>query len=456
MSYEYSHILKDEKICNFDFASYYYKRGKLIKQEAEQIPTAYPFSRNGNISLEIDRIRNEISTIILDPRGYQVFWFLNAIEVSGHSALDEISRIFLQSNRVVRGGINTYKLSGWMAHVLYVYQIVTHNIPTGMPPTFFKGKDEVCNTFQKMQEVYMKLSPKFKVIISVYALIHDIGVIDGVQRHDLDGEKYVEQILEDLELTEEFWNQYSITFGEAIRILKVLVTNHTLINKISAEDSDRSIADRCTLIIKKLGNVAQSISLSDLPTCYYLLGMADLIAVDDSLYTLKKYYLATNSYVYLESLFSGMPVARDLEQVALLRLGEMVNETTYSDIKNETKSILKQEDIDYHTFCEYLYQTYRLEYGTTYLKPLNSLKYTILSLYKLMSYVAKTFGTNKLSYLVIAFDATINFSKFKTAIEDGEYFYDIDTLSEQVLNVQSNNVSISYSTDTNRLSIATA
>lgn len=307
-----------------------------------------------------------------------------------------------------------------------------------------------------IEEVYMKLSPKFKVIISVYALIHDIGVIDGVQRHDLDGEKYVEQILEDLELTEEFWNQYSITFGEAIRILKVLVTNHTLINKISAEDSDRSIADRCTLIIKKLGNVAQSISLSDLATCYYLLGMADLIAVDDSLYTLKKYYLATNSYVYLESLFSGMPVARDLEQVALLRLGEMVNETTYSDIKNETKSILKQEDIDYHTFCEYLYQTYRLEYGTTYLKPLNSLKYTILSLYKLMSYVAKTFGTNKLSYLVIAFDATINFSKFKTAIEDGEYFYDIDTLSEQVLNVQSNNVSISYSTDTNRLSIATA
>lgn len=453
MVYEYLKILKNEKVGHIDFASYYYMRGVLIKKNAKEIPSAYPLSCDAN--LEIDKLKSEMPAIILDPRGYQVLWYLNAVEVSGHSLLDEMSDIFLRTNRVVRGGINTYKLSGWMAHVLYVYQIVTYNIPNGIPPSYFLGNDEVCSTFRKMQKVYGNLSQKIKLIINVYALIHDIGVIDGVQKHDQDGEKYVEQILKDLQLNEGFWNQYSLTFDEAIKILKVLVENHTLINKISAEDSDRSIEDRCACIVKKLGSVVKNFSCAELAACYYLLGLADLIAVDDSLYTTQKYNLATNSYFFLESIFSGAPIERDSEQIALLRLGEMVKETTYKDIKNETQSILRKENIDYNEFCKNLYMIYRLEYGTTYLKPLNSLKHTILILYKLMNYVGKAFGVEKLTNLVITFDSQMSSSKFKTAVENGEYLSDMEKLSNKKLSVRSGNLMISYAVDINRLFIFT-
>ena len=454
MKNEYLLILHNKRIDEFDFPTYYHNRGNMIKEGCykDAIPTVYPFDLVDGI--EIKEIKKEVASLIMHERSYQIFWYLNAVEVSGHSALDEFSSLFLETNQVIRGGINTYKLSGWMVHVLYVYQIITYNIPYGIPPKSFSN-GIIQNTFLELEKVYKLLTPSFKIVLRVYALIHDIGVVDGVQHHDIDGEKYVNQVLNDLGLTEPFWRQYDFTFQDAVATLQVLISNHTLINKISAEESDLSIKDRCDAIKSKLKNVRRIINYTDMAICYYLLGVADLIAVDDSLYTLKKYYLVSSSYQYLESVFIGKPLLRNKEEIALLRLGEMVHETTYNDIALDTQNILQKNNMSYSEFCEGLFMVYRIDYATTFLKPLHNLEYTILVLAKLINYVRVFWGSDKLVYLKIVFDSAINNVKFKKAIEKGEFVDLVERLNDNILCVKSSDLVITYALQDNVLYIST-
>lgn len=454
MKNSYLLIVNNKQISEFDFPTYYHNRGNLIKEgrDKDKIPSVYPFTLADGI--ETKKIRTDVATLLMHEMSYQIFWYLNAVEICGHSALDEFSSLFLKTNKVIRGGINTYKLSGWMVHVLYVYQIVTYNIPNGVPPKSFSN-NIMQDTFLELKKVYKLLSPSFKVILKVYALIHDIGVVDGVQHHDVDGEKYVNQVLGDLGLTDLFWKQYDFTFQDAVEILKVLVANHTLINKISAEDSDLSIKDRCDAIKAKLKNVTNIINYSDLAICYYLLGVADLIAVDDSLYTQKKYNLVSSSYRYLESVFIGKSILRNEEEIALLRLGEMVHETTYKDIALDTRDILQKNNMSYPDFCEGLFLTYRIDYATAFLKPLDNLEYTILILAQLINYVKVFWGRDKLIYLKIVFDSAINNEKFKKAIEKGEFADLVAQLSRNILCVKSDDLVIMYTLQDNILHIST-
>lgn len=454
MANQYLEILNDKKINEFDFPTYYHNRGMMIKESGNtnNIPNVYLFDLVDGI--DIKKIKKEVASLIIDERSFQIFWYLNAVEVSGHSVLDEFSPLFMETNKVTRGGINTYKLNGWMVHVLYVYQIVTYNIPYGIPPKSFSN-DIIQNTFSELEKVYKLLTPSFRVILKIYALIHDIGVVDGVQHHDVDGEKYVKQVLNDLELTDSFWRKYNFTLQDAIAILQVLVANHTLINKISGEESDLSIKDRCDGIKLKLKNTTKIINYSNLAICYYLLGIADLIAVDDSLYTLKKYTLVYGSYQYLESIFVGRPIMRNKEEVALLRLSEMVHETTYNDIALDTRIILQKNNMDYSEFCEGLFWTYHIEYATAFLKPLCNLEYVILILSKLINYVRTFFGTEKLTHLNIIFNSAIDNVKLKKGIENGEFINLIDQLNRNILCVKSHNLDITYVLQDNTFYITT-
>lgn len=454
MENEYLLIFHNKRINEFDFPTYYHNRGDMIKEgcDKDTVPSVYPFDLVDGV--EIKKIKKEVGSLIMYERSFQAFWYLNAVEVCGHSVLDEFSPLFLETNKIIREGINTYKLSGWMVHVLYVYQIITYNIPYGSPPKSFSN-DIIRNTFLELENVYKLLTPSFKVILRVYALIHDIGVVDGVQHHDIDGEKYVDQVLNDLGLTDSFWRQYNFTFQDAVAILQVLVANHTLINKISAEESDISIKDRCDAIKLKLKNVTRIINYSDMAICYYLLGVADLIAVDDSLYTLKKYNLVSGSYQYLKSVFVGKTLLRNKEEIALLRLGEMVHETTYNEIALDTQNILQKNNMSYSEFCEGLFLTYRIEYATAFLKPLYNLEYAILVLAKLINYVRVFWGEEKLIYLKIVFDSTIDNAKFKTEIEKGEFTDLVDQLNRNVLCVKSFDLVITYALQDNVLYIST-
>ena len=454
-SYIFDNFIKaiDSAVLEFDYPSYYHKRGMNIKNGSNSMLPMNPFPLRDN-DFNTSEVKSLMPEIIFSNSSHQILWYLNSVDLGEMSILDSVSYLFAETNKVVRGGINTYKLSGWMVHVLYVYQILTYNIPNGVAPTSFVGSP-VDYTFKNLKNTYEGLSCVFKTILRVFGLIHDIGVVDGVQHHDADGGKYVNRILVDLNLTEDFWAGYNARYDDIVLILQVLITNHTLINKVSAEDSDLSIREKCRAINDILSNTSGSFMYDEIATCLYLLGIADLIAVDDSLYTEKKYRLATSSHQFLKSVLKGDPLKRNTEEIALLRLGEMAYEDTYSDLKKETIEILKKQNLDYSKFCTGLYKIFRIEYATAFLKPLRKLEYSVIVLSKMVAFLMDNFGEDRLEKTYIVFDSSIDVKKLKIALDNHEFDYIISKMNRDILMEKSNNLVIIYDPHNNALILST-
>ena len=435
----------------FDFPVYYHEIGMQIKAGKDAIgENSFDVTEMPDMGI----LKKNFPQYVCSPYAYKVFWMLNSIKRADHTLLDEFSRFFYEVNQVKRGGINTYKLSGWMVHVLYVFQLVTYNISNGIIPTSFQDKD-VGKTFYKLQEYYSAMTDTSKALLWIFALIHDIGVVDGVQHHDRDGEKYVNEALLELGLDDSFWNLYGLSLSDATIVLQILVANHTLINKVSAEDSDRCIAEKCTLLCNKLEKVKNKIDYSDLATCFFILGIADLIAVDDSLYTMKKFSLAESSFKYLSSIFSNSRVDRNEDEIAFLRLGEMVYEHVYKDLKKDTCVILEKYGYDFESFCKGLFNIYRIEYATAFLKPLQNLEYTVVVLASLLDFLLSSYGIDEIGKASIVFDSAIDNEKLKRSLENNEFISTVKLLTKEDCKSLSDNLCIEYNKDRKQLVLST-
>lgn len=418
-----------EVVKTFDFPQYYRHRADEIRHDGTTSMPIYPFSDKYPISnSQIADIKKYFPSIVRHPLSPQFFWLLNAIDDNGKSVLDTLSPLFLKANKVIRGGLNTYKLSGWMAHVLYVYQIVSHNIPQGIIPSYFSHFDDTSlytTLFQELKRVYDSLTADMKFLLSIFALTHDIGVVDGVQHHDVDGVKYVEEVLFDLNINDDSLCKagISISYETLVVLLKVLIGNHALINKISAEESDLSIQERCSEIISYLNlcGVYNKVICNAVPKVFFLLGMADLIAVDDSLFTNRKFKLAYGSYCFMSSVFDGNPIHRDKKEIAILRLSEMVYDNLYSDLSQECDYYLSKLKCNEEVFWNGVFCSYRIEYGATFFKGLRSLELTINVFYSIIVFLYNVVGESKYHHTIISFDANMNMSFFKQAVEEGTF-----------------------------------
>lgn len=419
-------LLKNKHIQEFDFPAYYYKRGKMINRGNLSAMPIYPPDLNDYYA-QYELKKSDIKDLIFNKHGYAVLWYLNAIYKDGRSILDSASPLFAYSNKVTRGGINTYKQSGWMAHVLYVFQLITYNIPTGAIPSYFMTETaELKSKFQVMNEIYWNLNGDSRFLLNVLALIHDIGVVDGIQNHDKDGKKYVSAILKDLDITSQTLIDYNIKlkFDYFVELLKVFIENHTLINKVSAEESDRCIQDRVAEISSRFSKYGrkEELNFDDLAGIFLLLGMADLIAVDDSLFTVQKFELAFSSYGFLNTLFSGQDIQRDKERIALMRLHEMLPEDSYSDLMVDSNAILKNMSVDSYKFWKNLYDIYKFEYSTAYLKPLRSLEKVLFILNAIFEVISRRCDLGFCEKCIIRFKASMDSKKFIAAVDNGEFF----------------------------------
>lgn len=431
-------ILNSEEICNFDFPVYYHKRGEMINNNIVKLPSMFPFSSHTfNATREhVKCIKRNLIDLLTDNRGYIVLWYLNAVRKEDKSLLDMISPLFEGINHVTRGGINTYKQSGWMVHVLYVFQLVSFNIRNDVIPTSFLGESsELKEAFHIMNRLYWEMEEESRFILNVLALIHDIGVVDGVQNHDKDGEKYVTGILKDLSITSSILQTKNIELGfdSFCELLRIFVSNHTLINKISAEESDLCIHDKCEAILERLSiyNDLSNKIFSDMASIFLIIGMADLIAVDDKLFTLPKFTLAYDSYNFLQKMFLGFPCNRDRENVAMMRLHQMLPEDTYNDLKLDSLNILDQLSVQSEQFWNGLYEIYEFEYATAFLKLLKSLRKVLFVLSKILDFISKKQDYSLFDKSVVKFDSDMNTNTFAEAVNCGEFKNGITVLYNQ-------------------------
>ena len=427
----YKDIIQNSILLKFDFPVYYRERGKLINNNIAKLPPLCPKKMDGLISdeeISFSNIKKDIFDIFSIDKGYIVLWYLNAVRMGDISFLDQVSPFFKEINKIKRGGINTYKQNGWMVHVLYVYQLISFNIPNDFMPTSFDAADyELRNTFHVMNRLYWNMKEDSRLVLKVLALIHDIGIVDGVQNHDKDGEKYVVSILNDLSIDEITLQEYEIDYATFVELLEIFVANHTLINKISAEESDLCIHEKCSLILERLKkcNDFTDDKYKDIAPIFLLLGMMDLIAVDDSLFTVKKFELAYNSYVFLNNIFMRKKYMRKKEEVALMRLQLMLPDDLYTNLYEESNFLMKRLNIPIDEFWNGLFDVYEFEYATAFLKLLNSLEYVLIALYKMIDLFNKV--KNGDEKCIVKFDSEMPIKQFVQAFKNGEYNKAIDS-----------------------------
>lgn len=431
-------IYNNKSICKFDFPAYYQERGKMMNLGIKSLPPISPFSSYifEQTNEESRIIKEQFFNIFIDDRGYIALWYLNAMRKNDISMLDTVSSLFEKANKITRGGINIYKQSGWMVHVLYVFQLISFNIPNEVLPTSFSNATtELKETFHIMNKLYWKMTKESRFILKILALIHDIGVIDGIQNHDRDGEKYVTTILSDLGITSRtlYDNNITFSFEFFIEVLKILVSNHTLINKISAEESDECIRDKCQVILERLSffKDINSEIVQDIAAIFLLIGMADLIAIDDSLFTVQKFALARSSYGFLNKIFLGLPSNRNKEDVAMMRLHQMLPENIYTDLKKDSLDVLKQLSVNSEQFWSGLYQIYEFEYAIAFLKPLKNLESILFVLSKIIDLISSKQGIYSFNKCIVIFDSSMNLSNFLAAIENGEFKECIENMYNQ-------------------------
>ena len=309
-------------------------------------------------------------------------WILYSKYENGENYIDKISNTLKQENTIIRGGINTYKLNGWMAHSLYVYQIVNYNIAYNIELVNFNGNKENIEQVKELHHIYNKLSEKSKFLLKIFTLIHDIGGIEDVKFHDKLGSKYVESVLSEIGINEE-----NITFNlkDFIKILKEIIKYHTLITSLSSESSDLYVENEYKKLLAQIPNI--DYIKRELPKILLLLAYGDVIAVDESLMDIEKYKRIKDCYNFFEQITKGEKTERNKEQVAIERICDIVGEHKIERLTSQFDYILNKYDIKKNQCVEDMYNIKLMRYTAPLMKTLNDTELTVRILYELFELI---------------------------------------------------------------------
>lgn len=192
------------------------ERKRIRIEEQEKL------SSSNNIVINLKELKENFINLILDKNSSKYLWILYSKYDGKENYIDKISDILKKENSIIRGGTNTYKMNGWMAHTLYVYQIINDNIVNNKEIINFNGNEENKKQVQELNKIYSNLDETSKFILKIFALIHDIGVIEDIKFHPELGSKYVEKVLDEIGLNEEKIknNNIQIDLKDLIRNIK--------------------------------------------------------------------------------------------------------------------------------------------------------------------------------------------------------------------------------------------
>ena len=167
---------------DFEYDKYYRQIALKLKEakNEEEKNIIIDFERNelsnkNNIEIDIKELKENFINILLDNDSAKYLWILySKYNQDGENYIDKISGIFKRENKVIRGGTNTYKMNGWMAHSLYVYQIINYNIVNNKELLNFNGDIQNKKQIQELNEIYHELNIESQFVLKIFSLIHDI------------------------------------------------------------------------------------------------------------------------------------------------------------------------------------------------------------------------------------------------------------------------------------------
>lgn len=392
------------------------EKNEIKELERKKLPNL------NNIEIDIEKLEKEFINLIFDDNSSQLLWILYSKYQDGENYIDKISDILKRQNKVIRSGTNTYKINGWMTHTLYVYQIINNNISKNIELSNFNGDIKSKIQIQELNQIYNELNIESKILLKIYALIHDIGVLDGVQNHDENGMKYVEKVLEEIGLTEKELekNNIKIRLQDFVQILKIVIKYHTLITSLSTEGSDKYVENSYRNLISAIPDV-ETIK-NNIPRILLILAYADIIAVDDSLMNLEKYNRIKEGYYFFESVTQNKIPVRDKEKVAIERICDTVGKVTYESLKKLLDNILEKYSIDKSNFIEDMYNIKIMKFAGPLMKTVNNVELTIRIYSEIFGIISKTGGKEAIREYTIVFLPDKHENDFVEQFENGNFF----------------------------------
>lgn len=419
-----------EKELNFGYDKYYRETALALKKakaenEKDEIKNT---SKNTlqellkNISIDINYIKSNFIDLLLDSNSAQYLWILYSKYDDTENYLDKISNILKQENQIIRGGTNTYKINGWMAHTLYVYQITNHNIPENIGLLNFNRSKENINQINILNKIYETITPESKFILKIFALIHDIGVIEDINQHAITGIKYVQQVLEEIGLTQKILdkNNIKLNLSDLITTLKLLIKYHILITLLSAESNDTYVKNKYKDLLDSLPELGKS--RNDIPKILFLLAYADVIGVDESLMNSEKFNRIQDCYNFFKQITEGTPVKRDKEKVAIERISDMTGQNSIQDFSKIFDSILATQNINKTQFVEDMYNIKLMRFTGVLLKNLKDINFSIKIYYELFELLGELSGKDELINYTITFLPDKHENLFIEQFKNGNFF----------------------------------
>ncbi len=427
-----------EKDLNFSYDKYYKELALNLKkvtdkklQDDLRKKEQETFSNSNKIQIDLEKLKSDFIDLILDENSIKYLWIIYSKYNNNENYIDKISTILKRENTIIRGGTNTYKMNGWMAHTLYVYQIANYNIPKNIEITNFNGSKESKEQLNELHNIYETLSFESRFLLKVFCLIHDIGVIEDITYHDVLGSKYVEKVLEEIGLTQNKLdeNKIKISLENLIKTLQILISYHTLISALSTEANDEFVEQSFRNLIENIPEIANI--KKQIPEVLFVMGYSDITGVDESIMDDSKYQRTKDCYIFFKEIINGEKHNRNKEKVAIERICDTAGKIKFEVLKNKLDDILKSYNIDKNEFIENMYNLRLMRYVSPLMKSLNDINLTIKVYAELLNLISYIEGKEKLKVYTIYFMPKAHESKFVEEIKNNNFFVAIDKMKSE-------------------------
>ncbi len=396
----------NENVLKFNYDKYYKEIALKLKKiddnvnlNDERINLRENLSSKINIEVDFKSLKENFVNILNDENSSEYLWLLYSKYDNNENYIDKVSSILKRENQVFRGGINLYKLNGWMTHSLYVYQLVDYNVAQNKPICNFNGNYKINEYVDELHNIYEKLTGTAKFLLKVLALIHDIGVIEDVTYHDKTGCKYVDQVLKEIGITQKELEKFNISYEDFKIILEEIIKYHTIMSLLSGENSDECVEN---YFKEMLVNMPDIFVKGEIAKIIYIFTFADIIAVNEILMDEEKFERLKNAYVFFEEVMHNQKHNRNKETVALERICDMCGKSN-QEVSTQIDNILSKLQIDKKQFMDDMYNVKWLHYTGPLMKNLNNLEISIRVFYEVMELIKKIDSKNSLSEYIITF-----------------------------------------------------
>ncbi len=397
MTSEYIKSLDEyRQLLGIRFERYYRNKALgLVCQEEINNNYIQELCENGVIvkkEIDLAKLQESPFSIFEDKESHYLLWLCYCIVYKKKSLLSWINDYINNISNVIRGGINSYKRNGWPAHVLYVYQLVNYNFAYNVLPVAFEWNFDAKSIITSFCNEYSNLSNTAKFILKIACFIHDIGVQIAVNDHELLGVPLVEESLMMLKITNNdlLKNDVQFSTNELIYMLKVIVGNHQLINQVAAEVSDYIIYEKiCEIKNKSISEKTREFIITEFSSVMYLLGAADMMAVDDSLLSEIKFDEMSEAKKYLQKIIVNDDYVRDYKKYGIKRLKCFVNDELKDISYDVIEKFINENECKDDKLLKFMYEVQGISYGVAAIKPLNDLPLAIKFISALYRMVTK-------------------------------------------------------------------